>query len=90
MSQKIKKLAIITTTPDNPKLASKKSQMIALLERPEGVSIAELEKATGWQTHSVRGALVHLKNKDKLPVINTVVEGTRRYQIVKVEASHAE
>jgi hypothetical protein len=83
MSQKPKKLAIITTTPDTPKPASKKSQMIAMLERPDGTSIAELEKATGWQTHSVRGALVHLKNKDKLPVTNAVVEGIRRYVILE-------
>jgi hypothetical protein len=86
MSQKPKKLAIIPITSDTPKPASKKSQIITMLESPEGTSIAELEKATGWQTHSVRGALVHLKNKDKLPVINTVVDGTRRYQIVKAEA----
>lgn len=77
MSQKPKKLAIIS----NPKPASKKSQMIAMLELPDGTSIAELEKATGWQPHSVRGALVHLKNKDKLPVTNTVVEGIRRYRL---------
>jgi hypothetical protein len=83
MSQKPKKLAIITTTPDSLKPASKKSQMIAMLERPDGTSIAELEKATGWQPHSVRGALVHLKNKDKLPVTNTVVDGTRRYGIIR-------
>lgn len=89
MSQKTKKVAIMTTTPDNPKPVSKKSQMIAMLERPDGVSIVELEKATGWQTHSVRGALVHLKNKDKLPITNMVVDDTRRYKILKVEPAHA-
>jgi predicted ArsR family transcriptional regulator len=68
------------------KPTSKKSQMITLLERPEGVTIAELENAVGWQPHSVRGALVHLKNKDKLPVTNTMTDGTRYYRIVKQEA----
>lgn len=86
MSQNPKKLAIITSVPETPKSPSKKSQMISLLGRPEGVSLTELEKATGWQTHSLRGALVHLKNKDKLPVTSTMVDGVRRYQIIRTEA----
>ena len=86
MSQKTKKLAIVTTTPDTPKPASKKSQIITMLERPEGASIQQLQDATGWQPHSVRGALVHLKNKDQQLVTSTVVDGTRRYQIMKAEA----
>ncbi|NBU69961.1 MAG: DUF3489 domain-containing protein [Bacteroidetes bacterium] len=86
MRQKLKKLAVITTTPDTPKPVSKKSQIITMLERPEGASIQQLQDATGWQPHSVRGALVHLKNKDQQPVTSTVVDGTRRYQIMKAEA----
>lgn len=87
MSQKTKKPVITSITPVNPKPASKKSQMVSLLERPEGVSLAELEKVTGWQPHSVRGALVHLKNKDKLPVTNTVTDSIRRYRITKADAT---
>lgn len=79
-----------TTIPDPdavvvPKAPSKKSHMIDLLQRLEGVSIDELEKTLGWQKHSVRGALVHLKNKDKHPVTSTVEDGIRRYRIVKME-----
>lgn len=86
MSQKPKKIALITSTPESPKSPSKKSQMISLLERPEGVSLTELEKVTGWQPHSLRGALVHLKNKDKLPVTSAMVDGVRRYQVSRSEA----
>lgn len=83
MSQKSKKMPITNTTSDCPKPVSKKSQIITMLERPEGASIQQLQDATGWQPHSVRGALVHLKNKDQQPVTSTVVNGTRRYQIVR-------
>ena len=59
---------------------SKKQLMLDMLKRPEGATIPELEKATGWQSHSVRGALVNLKNKDKHPITNSKEEdGPRRY-----------
>jgi len=36
---------------------TKTEACLALLVRPEGASIAELQQATGWQAHSVRGFL---------------------------------
>lgn len=57
-----------------------------MLKNPEGASIQQLRDATGWKEPSVRGALVNLKNKDKLPVTSKIVDATRRYLIVEEQA----
>jgi Protein of unknown function (DUF3489) len=31
--------------------------MIELLKRPEGAAVEEIAKATGWQHHTIRGAI---------------------------------
>jgi len=36
---------------------SKKAQIIELLRRPEGATLADIQSVTGWQPHSVRGFL---------------------------------
>ena len=36
---------------------TKADQIIALLGRTSGASIAEMIKSTGWQSHSIRGFL---------------------------------
>jgi predicted ArsR family transcriptional regulator len=41
----------------NPRPATKLAQVLALLQRDDGATIAELAEATGWQAHTVRGAL---------------------------------
>jgi hypothetical protein len=34
---------------------SRTSQIVSLLERPSGASLAEITKLVGWRDHSVRG-----------------------------------
>ncbi len=42
---------------------TKASIILDLLKRPKGATVADLQKATGWQEHSVRAALTGLRKK---------------------------
>lgn len=61
---------------------SKKAACLALLERPQGATIAELQKATGWQPHSVRGFLAGtVKKKLGRAVVSTKEDRGRVYSV---------
>jgi len=74
--------ASVGTSEERP--APKSTQIVSLMQRQNGASIAELMKATGWQAHSVRGFISGtLKRKQGLVVNSVVEEGKdRRYVIV--------
>jgi hypothetical protein len=63
---------------------TKQALLVDLLQRKEGATIAEAVKATGWQPHSVRGAISGtLKKKLGLAVISDKVAGRGRvYRVV--------
>jgi hypothetical protein len=67
--------------------ATKLDSLVKLLRRPKGANIDDLMAATGWQAHSVRGALAgSIKKKLKLPLSSEKVDGRRVYKIAKAEA----
>jgi hypothetical protein len=61
------------------KTGTKQALLIDLLKRKAGATIDEVVKATGWQAHSVRGAISGtLKKKLGLDVTSEKVEGRGR------------
>lgn len=51
-----------TTAAPKPSRAPSKSTIVAkLLSRARGATVAELQEATGWQPHSARALLSHLR-----------------------------
>jgi len=62
---------------------SKVGKVLDLLKRPDGATLAELVKATGWQAHSVRGFLSGTVGKKLgLAVTSAKVEdGERTYSV---------
>lgn len=58
---------------------TKQASLIAILRAPEGATIEEITAATGWQAHTVRGAIAGaLKKKLGLEVSSEKVEGRGR------------
>lgn len=55
---------------------TKQAQIIAMLQRPEGATVAEMVEATGWLAHTVRASISGaLKKKLGLPITAEKVEG---------------
>lgn len=69
-------------TPSKAKL-SKRDLVLKLLRSNNGTSIQQLQKATGWQPHSVRGFLSGVvKRRLSLPLKSHVSKsGERRYSV---------
>ena len=74
--------------PDpQPARASKQAEVIALLRRPEGVTVDEVRAVTGWQPHTVRGVFSGaLKKKLRLAIVAGKEERGRVYRIAEARA----
>lgn len=59
---------------------SRLDQLQALLTAVEGATIAEMTTATGWQAHSVRGAMAGALKKRGLAITSEKIDGVRRYR----------
>jgi len=65
--------------PVRTRADSKQALVIALLQRPEGATIAQIMDATGWQQHTVRGTLAGtLKKRLGLTIESSKEAGGQR------------
>lgn len=70
----------VAVEPAPARPASKQAQVIDLLKREGGATLADIVKLTGWLPHTSRAALTGLRKKGH-PISSEKVEGITRYQI---------
>lgn len=70
-------------TAAKPGPGGKLGILATLLRRADGATLAQLTEATGWQVHSVRGALAGaLRKKHGLIITSEKVDGARVYRAI--------
>lgn len=62
-------------------LKGKLATVLELISRPDGASSEDLQAATGWQAHSVRGAIAGAIKKAGHTVVSERTDAGRRYRI---------
>jgi hypothetical protein len=70
-------------TPAAARDGSKKAEVLGLLQRKGGATLAQIMKATGWQAHSVRGFISGALGKKMGLTVNSArrEDGERVYSI---------
>src|SRR5215831_14463222 len=69
-------------SPSDAKRSSKQEVVIGMLRRPEGATVDEVARATGWQRHTVRGLFSGtLKKKLGLTLASAKEERGRVYRV---------
>jgi hypothetical protein len=64
--------------------SNKKAEVIAMMKRPKGATLAEIVEATGWQNHTVRGFVSILGSKGGQRIESSKnATGERSYRIAK-------
>lgn len=76
---KSKSTTVKPSPPKAPRI-TKLELLVQQLDKEQGASLADLVECTGWQAHSVRGAMAGSLKKKGHNITSTVVDGVRRYR----------
>ena len=66
-----------TAEKPTPRAGTKQALMIEMLRRPEGATVEQIAAATGWQHHTIRGAISGALKKK----LGLTVEATRTREV---------
>jgi DNA-binding MarR family transcriptional regulator len=70
-----------------PPASTKRAQLIGLLERAEGASVAEIGQRLGWLPHTVRAAITGLRKAGREVTRSKDANDRSVYRLVTVETA---
>jgi DNA-binding MarR family transcriptional regulator len=70
-----------------PPASTKRAQLIGMLERPEGASVAEIGQRLGWLPHTVRAAITGLRNAGREVTRSKDANDRSVYRLVTVKTA---
>ena len=70
-----------------PRASTKRAQLIGMLERPEGASVAEIGQRLGWLPHTVRAAFTGLRHAGREVTRSKDTAGRSVYRLARVETA---
>jgi hypothetical protein len=70
-----------------PPASTKRAQLIGMLERPEGASVAEIGQRLGWLPHTVRAALTGLRKAGREVTRSKDANDRSVYRLVTVKTA---
>ena len=72
----------VPVAPAAAPTTSKLDQLLVELGKEDGATLDELVTATGWQKHSVRGAMAGALKRKGHQITSTKADGVRRYRLM--------
>ena len=79
-------LEMASVSGNNQRPAStKRAKLIAMLERPEGASVAEIGQRLGWLPHTVRAAITGLRKTGREVTRSKDVDDRSVYRLARLE-----
>ena len=70
-----------------PPASTKRAKLIAMLERPDGASVAEIGQRLGWLPHTVRAAITGLRRAGRAATRSKDADDRSVYRLAPVETS---
>ena len=72
---------------EEPPASTKRAQLIGLLERPEGASVAEIGQRLGWLPHTLRAAITRLRKAGREATRSKDVDDRSVYRLARIETA---
>jgi hypothetical protein len=75
------------SSANQPPASTKRAELIAMLERPEGASVAEIGQRLGWLPHTVRAAITGLRKAGREVTRSKDADDRSIYRLAPLESA---